>query len=86
MTREDVALVSGTGGVTGCALPLAGAGESRKARSALAAMRDDTFAPSRIGNLQMHCFHCPSEPCMLMILTVSEASRYQEGKKEVAPT
>lgn len=63
LTRDAVVLLVGACVVTGCALPLAGAGGSRKARNALAAMRDDTFAPRRIGslpantNIFMHVIH-----------------------------
>ena len=52
LTRDVMLLVVGGGAVAGCALPLTElAGGRRNMRNALAAMRDDTFAPRRIGNL-----------------------------------
>lgn len=44
----------GGGEATGCTLPSVGALGTSRARSALAAMRDDTFAPRRIGSLPRH--------------------------------
>ncbi len=59
LTRDVVLLVVGGGAVAGCALSVAElAGGRRSARSALAAIRDDTFAPRRIGNLP----HAPNQP------------------------